>query len=34
MLAFYEEGMALTASCRKVLDEAEQKLTILEKKHN
>lgn len=33
MLAFYEEGMALTASCRKVLDEAEQKLTILEKKN-
>lgn len=32
MLAMYEEGMKLAASCRQKLEEAEQKLTVLEKK--
>lgn len=29
MMSLYEEGMALIASCKKTLDEAEQKITIL-----
>lgn len=29
MMSLYEEGMALIVSCKKTLDEAEQKITIL-----
>jgi exodeoxyribonuclease VII small subunit len=29
MMALYEEGMSLLVSCKKTLDEAEQKLTLL-----
>lgn len=29
MMALYEEGIALIGTCKKTLDEAEQKLTIL-----
>ena len=29
MMALYEEGMTLIVSCKKTLDEAEQKLTVL-----
>ena len=29
MMALYEEGMSLLVSCKKTLDEAEQKLTVL-----
>ena len=29
MMALYEEGMNLLVSCKKTLDEAEQKLTVL-----
>lgn len=29
MMALYEEGIALIATCKKTLDEAEQKLTVL-----
>lgn len=29
MMSLYEEGMELIASCKKTLDAAEQKLTIL-----
>lgn len=29
MMSLYEEGMTLIVSCKKTLDEAEQKLTVL-----
>lgn len=29
MMALYEEGIALIGTCKKTLDEAEQKLTVL-----
>ena len=29
MMSLYEEGMSLIVSCKKTLDEAEQKLTVL-----
>ena len=29
MMSLYEEGMTLIVSCKKTLDEAEQKLTLL-----
>ncbi len=32
MMALYEEGMSLLVSCKKTLDEAEQKLTLLSAK--
>jgi exodeoxyribonuclease VII small subunit len=28
-MSLYEEGMTLIVSCKKTLDEAEQKLTVL-----
>jgi exodeoxyribonuclease VII small subunit len=29
LMSLYEEGMTLIVSCKKTLDEAEQKLTVL-----
>lgn len=29
MMALYEEGIALIGTCKKTLDDAEQKLTVL-----
>jgi exodeoxyribonuclease VII small subunit len=29
MMSLYEEGMTLIVSCKKTLDQAEQKLTVL-----
>ena len=29
MMSLYEEGIALIGTCKKTLDEAEQKLTVL-----
>lgn len=34
MLALYEEGVKLSKSCNKMLDEAQQKVTLLSKGEN